>query len=87
MKIKLSQKQWNLIGKRAGWIPRDPTDISDEDLGPIMTPDEEEEILLGPIEEISDEEMLIEAYKKGYKDVETLLKESLKYLTGNANDS
>ncbi|MCX5717852.1 MAG: Holliday junction branch migration protein RuvA [Nitrospirae bacterium] len=27
------------------------------------------------------------AYKKGHKDIESLLKESLKYLTGNANDS
>jgi len=26
------------------------------------------------------------AYKKGYKDIETLVRESLKYLTGNAND-
>lgn len=32
-------------------------------------------------------ESLEMAYKKGYKDIETLLKESLKYLTGNANDS
>ena len=32
-------------------------------------------------------ESLEMAYKKGYKDIETLVKESLKYLTGNANDS
>jgi Holliday junction DNA helicase RuvA len=32
-------------------------------------------------------ESLETAYKKGYKDIETLVKESLKYLTGNANDS
>lgn len=32
-------------------------------------------------------ESLEMAYKKGYKDIETLLKESLKYLTGNANDT
>ena len=32
-------------------------------------------------------ESLEMAYKKGHKDIETLVKESLKYLTGNANDS
>lgn len=33
------------------------------------------------------QESLEMAYKKGHKDIETLVKESLKYLTGNANDS
>ena len=32
-------------------------------------------------------ESLEMAYKKGHKEIETLVKESLKYLTGNANDS
>lgn len=32
-------------------------------------------------------ESLEMAYKKGYKDIETLVKGSLKYLTGNANDT
>lgn len=32
-------------------------------------------------------ESLETAYKKGHKDIEALVKESLKYLTGNANDS
>jgi len=62
-KIKLSQSQWRLIGKKAGWIPRDPSEYSDEDLGPIMTPEEEEEILLGPEEDIEPNH----AYKEGYK--------------------
>jgi hypothetical protein len=67
MKIKLSQKQWELIGKKAGWIPRDPTDISDQDLGPIMTPDEEEDVLLGPEETMSPEERLAKAENEGYE--------------------
>jgi ribosome modulation factor len=67
MKIKLSQKQWKLIGKKAGWAPRDPSDISDADLGPIYTADEEEDILLGPEENLSDEDRLKEAYRDGYE--------------------
>lgn len=67
MKIKISQKQWESIGKKAGWIPRDPTDVSDKDIGPIMTPDEEEEALLGPEEpEQPFSERLINAYNEGY---------------------
>lgn len=62
MKIKLSQKQWKFIGKQAGWIPRDPIDISDADLGPVMTPEDEEEILLGP-----EEDDPFYAYKSGYE--------------------
>lgn len=48
MKIKLSHKQWLRIGQSTGWAPRDPSEYSDVDLGPIMTADEEEEALLGP---------------------------------------
>ena len=62
MKIKLSQKQWESIGKKAGWMPRDPTDVSDADLGPIMTAEEEENVLLGP-----EENDPFAAYKDGYK--------------------
>lgn len=62
MKIILSKSQWESIGKKAGWIPRDPTDVSDADLGPIMTAEEEENVLLGP--EKNDP---FSAYKDGYK--------------------
>lgn len=65
MKIKLSKKQWELIGKKAQWIPRDPMDISDEDLGPILTPDEEEEILLGKEEEPGPYDAYQDGYTKG----------------------
>ena len=63
MKIKLSRKQWELIGKKAQWIPRDPGEFSDQDLGPIMTADEEEDALLGP----EDPHDPFYAYKDGYK--------------------
>lgn len=63
MKIKISKRQWELIGKKAGWTPRDPMEFSDADLGPIMTPDEEEEVLLGP----EDPYDPFYAYKDGYK--------------------
>jgi hypothetical protein len=46
--IKLSQKQWESIGKKAGWMPKDPSDVSDTDLGPVYTADDEEIALQGP---------------------------------------
>lgn len=51
MRIKLSQSQWRKIGQKVGWMPRDPGEFSDSDLGPIFTADEEETALLGPEED------------------------------------
>ena len=61
MKIKLSQKQWETIGKKAGWIPRDTSDVSDKDLGAILTPQDEEDALLGPEDPLDP----LYAYKDG----------------------
>lgn len=73
MRIKISKAQWEHIGKTAGWIkkaqwaPTNLSDRTDADSGPAYTADEEEDILLGKEENISDEQRLQEAYMEGYK--------------------
>lgn len=73
MKFKISKSQWEQIGKTAGWMkkaqwsPSDLSDRTDTDLGPVYTADEEEDILLGKEENLTDEELLQKAYMDGYK--------------------
>ena len=62
MKIKLSKSQWENIGKVAGWTPRDPTEFSDQDIGPFYDADEEENALLGEEEDYDPDY----AYNSGY---------------------
>ena len=62
MKFTISKKQWEYIGKKAQWMSQDPSDFSDQDLGAIYTPDEEEIALQG--EDDVDEDY---AEKSGYE--------------------
>lgn len=42
--VKMSKNEWMEIGKKAGWTPIDPSEITDEDVGPIYSPEDEESI-------------------------------------------
>jgi len=76
-KLKISKKEWTTLGKKAGWMPSDPSTFSDEDLGPIYDPDTEETALLG------EEEGYISAYKDGYNDGVLAKKKDDKYFYSN----
>ena len=65
MKIKMSKSQWEQVGKTAGWMPRDPMGVSDLDLGPMYTAEDEENALLG--KEDSIEEVRVKVYEDGYQ--------------------
>ena len=51
------------MGRRAGWMPANLSDITDRDLSGALTPQEEEDLLLGPDEPVD----VNGAYKEGYR--------------------
>ena len=67
MKIKISKKEWLKAGKHAGWVPRDPGEFSDQDIGPFYDAQEEEDALLGPEEPVNLEADNRRAYEDGYQ--------------------
>jgi hypothetical protein len=68
MKIKLSKRQWEFIGRKAGWSPINLGDATDRDLDGALTPDEEEDLLLGPNEEVTPEMVYKDGYEAGLRD-------------------
>ena len=65
MKIKLSKQEWLRVGQSSGWMPRDTMDVSDRDLNPMYTAQDEENALLG--KEESQEEVNKSVYNDGFK--------------------
>jgi len=65
MKIKISKNEWLRVGQSSGWMPRDPMGVSDTDLGPMYTAQDEEDALLG--KEDSTEEIRKKVYEDGYQ--------------------
>lgn len=63
MKIKISKSQWRKIGQNAGWMPTDVSELVDTDVDAIYSPEDEENVLLGP-EEVNDNH----AYESGKRD-------------------
>lgn len=76
MKIKLSKKQWEETGRKAGWKSIDPSERLDSDIeGGFLTPDEEEIALLGEedpefttINGVEIPSVEVNAYVKGYEE-------------------
>lgn len=62
MKIRLSKSQWEQIGRKAKWIPADPSTYSDADLPPASSPQEEEDAIFG-----KDENDPNHAYNSGFE--------------------
>lgn len=62
-KITVSISQWNSLSKKAQWLPQDPSNFSDKDLGPIYDPDEEEIALQGEDDPIDPNA----EYKEGFE--------------------
>jgi hypothetical protein len=65
MKIKISKREWLRAGQSSGWMPRDPINVSDRDLNPMYTAQDEENALLG--KEESQESVDKSVYEDGFK--------------------
>lgn len=70
MKVKLSKKNWEEMGRKAGWAPANLGEVTDRDMTGAITPQDEEDALFGDDEIVTDEDVFKDGYREGLRQKE-----------------